>query len=157
VRQGSTSAALVALGVGLFSGGCSSDPPPSSGDVVIETTADATNAPEIVGTLRVVEGSDVLGCESATTERTATPEDPEGRPVDVFTATCDSGSRQGTFDVTYLVDGPDPGVDTEDAGSWEIVDTTGDFAGLTGNGTFTVDYSEQDNPGEMIGAVSYQD
>lgn len=139
---------LAVLGVGVLAAGCSSDPVPASGEVVIETTADASNAPEIVGTLRVVEGSDVLGCESATTERTATPDDPEGRPVDVFTATCDAGSRNGTFDITYVAE-------TEESGTWEIGATTGDFTDLTGGGNFTVDYSEQGGPASLTGSVSY--
>ena len=140
--------ALVVIGAGLLASGCSSEAAPSSGEVEIETTADASNAPEIVGTLEVTEGADVLGCESATTERTATPDDPEGRPVDVFTATCETGTRQGTFDVSYVGE-------TEDSGTWEITGATDDFAGLAGSGDFTVDYTQAGSPGMLTGSMSY--
>ena len=90
----------------------------------------------------------MLGCESATTERTATPDDPDGRPVDVFTSTCDAGSRNGTFDITYVAE-------TEESGTWEISAATEDFADLTGSGSFTVDYTQQDSPASLTGNVSY--
>lgn len=114
------------LAVATASACGSDDPAPSTGEVVIETTTDASNAPEIVGTMEVTEGADILGCEAATFTRTAIEEGDEG-VVDTFTATCEDGTRDGTFDVVVAT------ID-ESSATWEMAGATGGFDGLSGEG-----------------------
>ena len=141
--------AVILLAFCLVACGDDDDAGPSSGDVVIKMTFDASNAPDIVGTAEVTEGSDVLGCEQATALRTATPDDPEGRAIDGFTATCEEGQRSGTFDIAMTFE-------DIDLGTWEVTATAGDFDALTGGGDFSVDAETSDQATTLTGSVSYE-
>jgi len=80
------------------------------------------------GSFQVTTGAEALGCSSGTIietykfQRTATK-----------VLTCTSGARTGTF--TIDAGGGFPNVIGPD-GTWEVIDATGDFVGLTGNGPY---------------------
>lgn len=82
------------------------------------------------GTFVVDQGADVLGCSSGSVVQGPSPQG-------IFNAfTCEDGDREGTFTFVWsIIDGSDGPGDFN--GPWSVLDTTGDFAGLTGEGLWS--------------------
>lgn len=132
----------------LFAAACSSAEP-ASGPVTIETEVDFTTRP-VVGTFEVTEGADILGCSNGTFEDT---------PLDdgiYKELTCESGSKDGSFTAVFLPDPETPGPGDEN-GPWSISVGTGDFAGLRGEGDFSVVYEDDQPKGveTLTGDIEY--
>jgi hypothetical protein len=104
-------------------------PGPTQGAVTIITQIDFTKKP-IQGTFEVTKGAAILGCVRGTFVDS---------PVTALAIhkefTCTSGTKKGTFTAeVYPPRGP-----------WQIVDATGDFRGLSGEGdSWVVPASESD-------------
>ena len=109
---------------------CGSDEP-AAGPVVIETAPDFDTRP-VVGTFEVTEGAGVLGCSRGTFEDTF---DEATEDVSKLMECSESGT--GTFTIVFDPDGYDTGPG-EANGPWSIVDSTGDFGGLQGEGDFSL-------------------
>ncbi len=80
------------------------------------------------GIFDVTTGAEALGCASGTVEETYSF---QTKVIKVMT--CTSGARTGTFTIDAgggLPGGAGPG------STWEILDATGDFVGLTGSGPY---------------------
>jgi hypothetical protein len=135
--------------VGLL-GGCGGDdedPAPGStaSSVGITTDVDFGEEP-FSGTFEVTEGADALGCATGTFVDATGDEEIEK------TFTCTDGLREGTF--TALITRPsEEGEQTP----WRVVDATADFAGLEGEGEFSVDEDDEDKTGveTLTGEVAY--
>lgn len=95
--------------------------------IVIESDVDFATA---IGTFTVDEGAELLGCSSGSLAQRGGPQGPHGV---TNTFICEDGDRQGTFTFAWkIIDGAKgPGTDN---GLWSVLATTGDFAGLTGDG-----------------------
>ena len=95
--------------------------------IVIESDVDFATA---AGTFTVDEGAELLGCSSGSLAQRGGPQGPHGV---TNTFICEDGDRQGTFTFAWkIIDGAKgPGTDN---GLWSVLATTGDFAGLTGDG-----------------------
>ncbi len=112
--------------------------PSIAGQLLIEATPDF-NGGQVVGPFEVAEGADMLGCEA-------------GSFVDTEVSTgvrrlmtCESGDRTGTITV-HFVPGDDPGPGDAN-GPWIIEAGTGDFAGLRGDGDFSVVFDDATRSG----------
>jgi hypothetical protein len=141
----------------LFVAACSSDDSasgttvadetPKEGPVTTATEVDFSSSP-VAGTFEVTEGADVLGCSSGT----FVDSDSGVRRVQ----TCDSGSNEGSFTVTFTFDDHFEG--SSDAGTWSVVEGSDDFVGLQGGGDWSIVY-EQTGPdagvGTWTGDISY--
>jgi len=121
----------LAIGVVLLAA-CSTTP--SSGPVTIVQSLDVSQEP-IEGTFEVTEGADVLGCSEGTFV-----DDPGVTAIGRIMTCSDPGA--GTFTYTF-----DPG----GSDTWEVIDATGDFSGLTGGG----DWSEAGLSETITGTIEY--
>ena len=128
-----------------------SDDTPAAGPVTMVTQTDFSERP-VVGTFEVTVGADVLGCSSGTF-------------MDEFVATddikkvmtCDSGSNEGIFTVSFALNGPDAGPGDEN-GPWSVVEGSGDFVGLQGSGDWSmVEATDDSNQGveTLTGDIEY--
>ncbi|MEE8406281.1 MAG: hypothetical protein V3S32_03955 [Acidimicrobiia bacterium] len=96
------------------------DDTPTAGPVTIQTDIDRSASP-IQGTFEVTVGADVLGCSSGTVVQMQS--ETFGKRDNVMT--CESGSNAGTFTIIY---------DPDDTPKWNVLESSGDFAGLQGEG-----------------------
>ena len=123
---------VLAIGLVLLAA-CSSAP--TSGPVTIVHELDVSQEP-IEGTFEVTEGADVLGCSAGTFV-----DDPGTSAVGRIMTCTDPGSGTFTYDF-----------DPFGSNTWEFIDATGDFAGLTGDG----DWAESGFRAETItGTIEY--
>jgi hypothetical protein len=79
--------------------------------------------PTVGGTFVVDTGADVLGCSSGTVVQLGGSQSSVGNIV----MTCDSGPNTGTFTVDH---------GSEDVYVWNVVESSDDFAGLQGEGSW---------------------
>jgi len=118
----------------LVAAACGDDTP-NAGPVTIETeinmaAIDARTWPAFRGTFEVTEGADILGCSTGTFVDTRRDGDIRRR------FTCETGTKEGRF--TAVVDTreiPGPG---DLNGPWSILEGTGDFTGLQGEGDLSL-------------------
>lgn len=110
---------------------------PPVGTIKIETEADFTSVP-IGGNFEVVEGADELGCWSGTYVDYPAGILPPTRGAITKVFTCEKGGT-GTFTANFqpFVRKPGPG---DLNGHWNFTDSSGDFAGLHGEGDLSVDF-----------------
>jgi hypothetical protein len=94
----------------------------TAGPVTIETELDLSDTPN-GGTFEITIGADVLGCSSGTFVQM----DSETFAKKDSVMTCESGSNTGTFSIVY---------DPENF-NWNVLESSGDFAGLQGEGRFS--------------------
>lgn len=87
--------------------------------VAIRAMVDLGEAP-VLGTFEVTAGADALGCSSGTLESMSISETSSKHVM-----TCESGSA-GTFTIRY----------SRDLFTWSVVESSGDFSGLEGEGGF---------------------
>ena len=115
---------------------------PTSGPITLVTQIDFSSQP-FTGTFQVTQGSQILGCSEGTFVDTPT-EDAVHKLL-----TCESGSNTGAFTIEF--------VPIEEGVPWSVVDATGDFAGLTGTGEFTLEASEDQLSGveTFAGDIEY--
>jgi hypothetical protein len=114
------------------------------GPVTIVTAVDFSDFP-IEGTFIVTVGADTLGCSSGTFV-----DAPFGFSVRKE-FTCSSGGT-GKFTANFQpLPKPGPG---DANGQWNIVEATGDFAGLRGSGDFSVVFPT-DCPPSCIGTETF--
>lgn len=122
---------------------------PTNSTEMLMTAASDFSGDLVVGTFEVPEGADGLGCESGSFVDTA---DSEGV---ARLATCESGDRSGTFTVLFVPgDGPGPG---DLNGPWNVESATGDFAGLQGEGDFSVVFDDENGTGAetLSGSIEF--
>lgn len=129
----SVALALAVSGVGL------ADMP--QGPVTIVTEIDFSDFP-FSGEFQVTEGAEILGCSAGTfIDHPAGFEPPsEGAIAKIFT--CGDGG-EGTFTANFQPF-------AAGHGHWNITDATDDFAGLRGEGDFSVTFDPDTNTGEEI-------
>lgn len=101
---------------------------PPSGPVTIETLIDFSRFP-FSGTFQVTEGDDILGCLSGTFI-----DFPRAAGIIEKVFTCSSGG--GSF-IFLFRPGPSPGPGAAN-GHWAAWKATGAFAGLRGQGDFSL-------------------
>ena len=121
----------------LLAVACGGDTP-AAGPVTIETEIDFSTEP-YHGTFQVTEGSEVLGCSSGTFVDTPGDDDIQKD------FTCEKGSKDGNFTAVFVPDPETPGPGDEN-GPWSISVGTEDFAGLIGDGDFSVVFAPDDAP-----------
>ena len=105
---------------------------PAEENVTVEGEIDFDTS---LGSFTVTDGSEVLGCEAGTQEEM------DGAAGVEKTLTCESGSRSGTFTITFV----------PPEGTWKVTGTTGDFEGLSGGG----DWSGQANADGSTGSDTW--
>ena len=110
----------------------------AAGPVTIETEIDFSTEP-FHGTFQVTEGAEVLGCSSGTFVDTPGDDDIQKD------FTCEKGSKEGNFIAVFVPNPETPGPGDEN-GPWSISVGTEDFAGLIGEGDFSVVYAPDDAP-----------
>ena len=116
---------ILIVGVGAFATGLlptqvdPAQPPPTAGPVTFVSTVDLVDS---TGTFVVTIGADVLGCSSGTIERTNNSESTFSEVM-----TCEEGSNSGTFTLYHSLTA---------AFVWEVRSSSGDFAGLQGEGNW---------------------
>ena len=121
------------LAVLVLVSGCGDDAP-SSGPIGLTMemyVEDFLEAPLTgTGPFEVTEGADILGCSSGTVADQGVIEDslPDLRLNRVWT--CTSGDREGTFTANVVLSA----ASDFNLSEWEIIESTGDFAGLQGAG-----------------------
>ncbi len=100
------------------------------GDGAIAIQADFDFASASGPTFVVEEGAELLGCNSGSLAQG------QGIQGIANTFTCEAGDRAGSFTFDLVLDEglEGPGQDT---GTWSVLNATGDFAGLTGEGLAT--------------------
>ena len=124
---------VLALTVLVLGAGCADDET-SSGPVslTMEMFVEDPMFEPLTGTgpFDVTEGADTLGCSSGTVADQGVIEDslPDLRVNRVWT--CTSGDREGTFTASVVLSA----ASDFNVSEWEIIESTGDFAGLQGTG-----------------------
>jgi hypothetical protein len=105
------------------------------------------------GTFEVSEGADVFGCERGTFVDSDYIYH-RGPSAVLREFTCELGERSGTFTFALALYRPGQGWGTP--GPWSVDKTTGEFFGLSGDGSWEIAYDE-DEPGVMtlIGKFQY--
>lgn len=123
-----------------------------AGPIVIEETKDfASSTPaQVTGTFEVVDGADLLGCNAgALTEYGG----PSGNTSQM---TCEDGEREGTFTLRFQ-----PSEDTKGPGDsngpWTVLESSGDFAGLTGEGLWSGTIDSGVGYGSFPGTIEFLD
>jgi hypothetical protein len=139
---------LIPLLVAGLAFGCSGDAPTGvedgslqplfatqpAGPFTITTAIDFSSFP-FSGTFLVDPGSGLLGCNGGTFVDTP-PAQSGGRGMIAKEFTCDDGPGVGTFTANFKATAkPGPG---DRNGHWTVVEGTGDFANLRGEGDFSV-------------------
>lgn len=125
-------AAATLLLIWIASMGQASKP---EGPVTIVTLIDFSQPP-FDGTFQVVEGAAILGCSVGTFVDTPAGVSPPTKGAIAKAFTCTSGG-QGGFVANFqpFTAKPGPGFGN---GNWNITDATEDFAGLHGQGDFSL-------------------
>lgn len=121
---------------------------PKSTEMLMMATSDFSGD-QVVGTFEVPEGADGLGCESGSFVDTDVPTGVSRL------ATCESGDRTGAFTVHFVPgDAPGPG---DLNGPWNVEGATGDFAGLQGEGDFSVVFDDENGTGAetLSGSIEF--
>ncbi len=95
---------------------------PAAGPITFRAKINLSDQPAS-GTFVVDNGADVLGCSGGTVVQLASSEFSIGNNV----MTCDSGPNTGTFTVDH---------GSQDVYVWNVVESSGDFAGLQGEGSW---------------------
>jgi len=116
-------------------------------DFEIETTMDWESNP-LVGTFEVPIGTDELGCSSGSVLENGTNTG--------FTNqfTCQNGQREGTFTIEWqIVDGMEGPGDVN--GPWTVLEATGDFVGLSGEGVWSGRGAGSTGFGSFPGEISF--
>ena len=140
---------LLVLTLTALAAGCGGDDEDPVGDagassVTVMTEIDFNEEP-FTGTFEVTEGADALGCMTGTFVDTAGDEEIEK------TFTCADGVKEGTF--TALIVLP---TEEGELTPWRIIEATEDFAGLEGEGEFSVDENDEEKTGveTLVGEVN---
>ena len=94
-----------------------------------------------LGTFEVTNGADVLGCSGGTNDES------ENEEAVFKVLTCESGPRAGTISVRFV---------PWDA-SWEVIDATEDFAGLSGNGKWSGLVTGNTGSDTLSGEIAFGD
>jgi hypothetical protein len=116
-------------------------------EIAIETTVDWTSEPS-AGTFEVTVGSDELGCSGGSVLESGGPDG----IVNEFT--CGDGDRQGTFTFQWQIDDGAEGPGDAN-GPWTVLEATGDFAGLSGEGLWSGTSTEDTGLGSFPGTINY--
>jgi hypothetical protein len=134
---------VTACNVGFLGPGTGPDDQPlfaskPVGPVTINTVIDFSEFP-FSGTFTVSEGSALLGCSAGTFEDVPAGGFSAGAIRKTFT--CTTGANSGsTFTVSFRpTPAPGPG---QANGNWQVINGTGAFANLRGQGDFSVVFSE---------------
>jgi hypothetical protein len=124
-------------------------PNPPKGTITITAQFDISAKP-YNGTFEVIEGAEILGCESGSQVDTLTAS------RDFSTLSCGSGERSGTFTIDF--DAPDRWME-EVNGPWTINEGTDDFSGLSGGGDFQTifDFDEQSGVVTYTGEIQFSE
>jgi hypothetical protein len=118
--------------------GCGGDDDTESRSLTVVTDIDFSREP-YKGTFEVTEGADALGCSSGKfVDKNVGEQDVE--KVSICTEV--PRQRSGTFTILFHPTGEEG-----DVSRWEFVRGTGDFAGIEGEGDFSVDYSDDEETG----------
>lgn len=142
--------AVIAIGAAVLAQGNDDDVTAAGGgEITIESRATEMRGDLASGGFTVSEGIDVLGCSSGTfvdDAATYPDDDPVGnRPTVTRVFTCETGPNQGTFTLDWsYAEGPP----TDPVFAWSVVDGTGDYRSLEGDGEMTIDFtpgSEHEN------------
>lgn len=115
--------------------------------VAIDTTFDFESE-QGVGTFEVSLGADELGCAVGSVLE-------DGGPGGITNAfTCEGGPGEGTFTIEWQIvdDVAGPG---DVNGPWTVIEATGDFAGLTGEGVWSGTGDEAAAYGSFPGVISF--
>jgi D-alanyl-D-alanine carboxypeptidase len=117
------------------------------GPITIETEIDWGTEP-ITGTFEVAGGTELLGCSSGSVVE-------DGGPDGITNEfTCEGGQREGTFTFQWkIIEGADGPGDVN--GPWRVLDATGDFAGLTGEGLWSGTSDEVNGFGSFPGEIEF--
>lgn len=114
--------------------------------LVIEARVDFASEPS-PGTFEVTAGSDQLGCSGGTLIENQTP----SGLTDAFT--CENGARNGTFTIEWQIDDRVEGPGDVN-GPWAVIDATGDFVGLAGEGIWSGTSDGVNGFGTFAGVIS---
>jgi hypothetical protein len=133
--------ALIALAPLALVAGCGGEES-GSGSITLTTEIDFAAGEMPRGTFDVTEGERFLGCSSGT----FVDLEAEGGVNKILT--CDEGDKEGTFTIFFTPPEDSP---------WRVVEETGDFSGLEGEGEFSVEVNEEEESGveTLTGEVSY--
>lgn len=102
----------------------------------------------VVGTFEVAVGSDTVGCNAGSVV------EGEGPAAITNEFTCEDGEREGRFTIQWrIIDGADGPGDVN--GPWTLVDATGDFVGLTGEGAWSGTSDGSTGLGTFSGVVEF--
>ena len=118
-----------------------------AGPVTIETTVDFA-ATQATGTFEVVDGSDLLGCSAGSLTEF-------GGPSGITNVmTCEDGDREGTFTLRWeiLNSAEGPG---DVNGPWSVLESSGEFAGLTGEGMWSGTDDGEIGMGSFPGMIAF--
>jgi len=100
------------------------------------------------GTFVVDQGAHVLGCDSGSVAESGSPQGITN------TFTCEDGDREGSFTFRWtIVEGSDGPGDAN--GPWTVVGTTGDFAGLAGEGLWSGTGEGETGFGSFPGVIEF--
>ena len=118
---------MAVLGLSIIGATQNSGEPPvaeqpisTAGAVTIETAIDRSVSP-LAGTFEVTVGADVLGCSNGIV--VSMNSETFGKTDHVMT--CESGPNTGTFTIIF---------DYDDVSRWNVLESSGDFTGLQGEG-----------------------
>ena len=113
---------------------------PAEENVTVEGEIDFETAS---GSFTVTTGSEVLGCKAGTQEEM------DGAAGVEKTLTCESGTRSGSFTITFV----------PPEGTWNVTGSTGDFEGLSGGGEWSGQVSADGSTGSdtWSGEISFTD
>jgi hypothetical protein len=118
-----------------------------TGPVTIETRVDLA-ATQSAGTFQVTDGADLLGCSAgAMTEY--------GGPNGITNVlTCEDGDREGTLTLRWQIlnSAEGPG---EVNGPWNVVESSGDFADLNGEGMWSGNSDGDIGLGSFPGTIEF--
>ncbi len=117
------------------------------GPITIETELDFESGPP-AGTFAVAEGAELLGCGSGSVVEDGGPEGITN------TFTCEDGAREGTFIFQWqIIEGSEGPGDVN--GPWRVLDATGEFSGLTGDGLWSGVVEGETGFGSFPGAIEF--
>jgi hypothetical protein len=124
------------------------------GPVTINTVINFSGFP-FSGTFTVSEGSGLLGCSAGTFVDIPAGGLSAGAIRKTFT--CTAGANSGSTFTAIFRPTPAPGPGQAN-GHWEILSGTGAFAGLRGQGDFSVVFSETDPVGfeTLTGTIHFE-
>lgn len=130
--------AIIAVAAAVLTQGDDDEPTAAvAGEVTMEVVMGDLRGDLGSGDFTVTEGVGVLGCRSGTftdVQATYPDNEPQGNePVITREFTCTTGGdNQGTFTLDFTFDESSPRQDPRF--TWSVVDATGDYEGLEGQG-----------------------